>query len=201
MYSKAPASTKSSTRYIPKNPDRILDPPDIVDDYYLNLIDWSPNNILAVALNTSVYLWNAGTGAIEKLLSLEGSDFVCSLSWIQEGDCLAVGTSMGVIQLWDCSERRRLRIMGGHSASVTSLSWNSYILSSGSASGRIIHHDVRQRDHRVAVLSSHTQEVCGLKWSPDGRYLASGGNDNMLYIWPVVAGQAFSQPQPLHSLR
>ncbi|XP_021928736.1 cell division cycle protein 20 homolog [Zootermopsis nevadensis] len=33
MYSKAPASTKSSTRYIPKNPDRILDPPDIVDDY------------------------------------------------------------------------------------------------------------------------------------------------------------------------
>jgi WD40 repeat protein len=44
-------------------------------------------------------------------------------------------------------------------------------------------------------------QVCGLKWSPDGRYLASGGNDNMLYIWSVVAGQAYSQPQPLHSLR
>jgi WD40 repeat protein len=65
----------------------------------LNLIDWSPNNILAVALNTSVYLWNAGTGNIQQLLTLEGADFVCSLSWIQEGDCLAVGTSMGVIQV------------------------------------------------------------------------------------------------------
>ena len=49
--------------------------------------------------------------------------------------------------------------MGGHSSRVGSLSWNSYILSSGSRSGQIIHHDVRQREHTVAVLSSHTQEV------------------------------------------
>ncbi|XP_021941984.1 cell division cycle protein 20 homolog [Zootermopsis nevadensis] len=120
---------------------------------------------------------------------------------MQEGDCLAVGTSMGVIQLWDCSNMKRVRIMGGHSARVSSLSWNSYILSSGSGSGQIIHDDVRRRDHSVAGFSSHTQEVCGLKWSPDGRYLASGGNDNMLYIWPVVAGRAYSQHQPLYSLR
>jgi cell division cycle 20-like protein 1 (cofactor of APC complex) len=25
--------------------------------------------------------------------------------------------------------------------------------------------------------------VCGLKWSPDGQQLCSGGNDNKLYIW------------------
>jgi hypothetical protein len=32
-HSKAPASVKSSTRYIPQTPDRILDAPDIMDDY------------------------------------------------------------------------------------------------------------------------------------------------------------------------
>ena len=35
MYSqtKTPSSTKSSSRYIPQSPERILDAPDIVDDY------------------------------------------------------------------------------------------------------------------------------------------------------------------------
>lgn len=31
-----------------------------------------------------------------------------------------------------------------------------------------------------AVFSA---QVCGLKWSPDDREIASGGNDNQLYIW------------------
>lgn len=57
---KTPASVKSSSRYIPQAPDRILDAPNIVDDYYLNLIDWSSTNILAAALGPHVYLWNAG---------------------------------------------------------------------------------------------------------------------------------------------
>ncbi|XP_067000605.1 cell division cycle protein 20 homolog [Anabrus simplex] len=197
--SKTPASVKSTNRYIPQTPDRILDAPDIIDDYYLNLIDWSPTNILAVALNKNVYLWNAATGNIEQLLVLEGADYVCSLGWIPEGSHLAVGTSLGVTQLWDCAEMKRIRVMAGHSARVGSLAWNSYILSSGSRSGDIIHHDVRQREHVVATVSGHTQEVCGLKWSPDGRYLASGGNDNMLNIWPLVSGQLYSQGQPLYS--
>jgi cell division cycle 20-like protein 1 (cofactor of APC complex) len=32
-------------------------------------------------------------------------------------------------------------------------------------------------------LAGHRQEVCGLKWSPDNQYLASGGNDNKLFVW------------------
>lgn len=62
-------------------------------------------------------------------------------------------------KLWDCGALKRQRVMGGHTARVSSLSWNSYILSSGSRSGHIIHHDVRQGDHVVGELSSHTQEV------------------------------------------
>jgi hypothetical protein len=34
----------------------------------LNLLDWSKSNILAVALRQCVFLWNASTGATQKLL-------------------------------------------------------------------------------------------------------------------------------------
>lgn len=196
---KTPATTRNTNRYIPQAPDRILDAPDIVDDYYLNLIDWNPSNILAAALGQYVYLWDAGSGKIEQLLELEGTDYVCSVAWIQEGDYLAVGTTTGSVQLWDCSQIKRLRIMEGHSARVGSLAWNSYILSSGSRSGQIIHHDVRQREHLVNILNGHTQEVCGLKWSTDGKYLASGGNDNAINIWQAVNGGNHTQPQSLYT--
>lgn len=48
---------------------------------------------------------------------------------------------------------------------------------------------ILQRDIRTPCLvperklGAHRQEVCGLKWSPDNQYLASGGNDNRLYVW------------------
>nr|CAH7755583.1 unnamed protein product [Callosobruchus chinensis] len=197
--SKTPASVKSSSRYIPQAPDRILDAPDIVDDYYLNLMDWGSNNILAAALGAHVYLWNAGTGNIDQLLELEGNDYVCSLAWIQEGNILAVGTTNGTVELWDCSRTKKLRIMDGHSARVGSLSWNAHILSSGCRSGRIIHHDVRQQNHLVTTLAGHDQEVCGLRWSPDGKYLASGGNDNVLNIWQAVSGGHHTESQALHT--
>lgn len=54
---------------------------------------------------------------------------------------------------------------------------------SGSRSGEIRNHDVRIAQHHVSSFSHHSQEVCGLQWSPTGRYLASGANSNDVVIW------------------
>ena len=37
----------------------------------------------------------------------------------------------------------------------------------------------------MGVLRGHEQEICGLKWSPNGQQLASGANDNLLHIWDL----------------
>lgn len=76
----------------------------------LNLMDWSNDNIVTVALGKIVYLWNAGTGNIEELREYENGDHACSLSWIQEGHILAIGTNDGTVELWDCVQKKRLVI-------------------------------------------------------------------------------------------
>ncbi|XP_029686360.1 cell division cycle protein 20 homolog [Takifugu rubripes] len=201
LYSQAttPASVKK-TRYISSTPDRILDAPELRNDFYLNLLDWSSRNFLAVALHNNVYLWDATRGDIIFLMKLEREeDYVCSLSWTKEGSYLAVGTSDCKVQLWDVEHQKRVRSMASHTARVGSLSWNDHILSSGSRSGHIHHHDVRVAEHHICTLTGHSQEVCGLQWSPDGRYLASGGNDNLVCVWPRVQdGGLGNRSQAIH---
>ena len=52
------------TRHIPKMPFKVLDAPALKDDYYLNLLDWSSKNILAVGLAHHIYLWSGNTGKV-----------------------------------------------------------------------------------------------------------------------------------------
>lgn len=185
------ATSAKPTRHISSAPTRILDAPDLMDDYYLNLLSWSSTNVLAVALAQSVYLWDAGKGSIAELMSVEedgDDDYISSVAWIQEGGShLAVGTASSAVQLWDVEAGKQVRSMDGHASRIGALAWNGHVLTSGSRDTTIIHHDVRIQNHAVTTLRQHTQEVCGLAWSPDGTYLASGANDNTLCIWDGVS--------------
>jgi cell division cycle protein 20 (cofactor of APC complex) len=189
LYSKSTGAAEKapSRRVIPASAIKILDAPDVTDDFYLNLLDWSKNNLLAVALGSSVYVWNVPTGDITKLVNGEGSDnTITSVSWMQEGNVLAVGSNDCVVSLYDFETQKKMRTMKGmHETRVGALAWNRHILSSGSRSGSIVHHDVRVQQHVVSRLEGHEQEVCGLKWSADGTQLASGGNDNVVKIWDL----------------
>lgn len=177
------SSISARLREINLTPERILDAPQLIDDYYLNLIDWSSQNMLAVSLGNSVYLWNGNTFETVQLMS--NTDNICSVNWMSSGNCIAVGLKSGNIELWDTVKLQQIRNMEGHSDRVCSLNWNNYLLSSGSKDTKIINHDVRIRNHLIHHLIGHTQEVCALKWSPDGSLLASGGNDNLLCIWDI----------------
>jgi WD40 repeat protein len=148
-------------RPVPGAPDRILDAPGMVDDFYLNVLDWSVRNIVAVALGPSVYLWNGADGSVKELLTLStGGGHVTSLSWI------TMITTPGI--------------------RVGALSWNKHLLSTGSRDGTVQTHDVRIAKHLMTENTSATGfEICGLKWSCDGQQLAAGSNDNLIRLWDV----------------
>jgi len=192
LYTKRAVTTKPAvvSRIIPNAPEKILDAPDLLNDFYISPLDWSCSNQLGVALGPSVYLWNAATGGIHELCSMEGAEYASSIKFVQEGGgYLAVGSSDKTIGLWDVETQKLMRRMNGHSARVSCLAWNGHILTSGGRDASIINHDVRVQNHMVSVLSGHTQEVCSLHWSQDGTTLASGSNDNTVCVWDGTANQ------------
>uniref|UniRef100_A0A5K3EVB2 ANAPC4_WD40 domain-containing protein n=1 Tax=Mesocestoides corti TaxID=53468 RepID=A0A5K3EVB2_MESCO len=275
-YTLSPVSEKSQRllqspqkhhRQIPRMPYKVLDAPDLQDDFYLNLVDWSSQNMLAVGLGSCVYLWNAYTSQVTRLCDFtEDTDAISSVAWTKKGTNLAVATYRGRVHIWDVVASRCVRRLEGHVARVGALAWNGDLLASGSRDRQILLRDIRSGPtsgggltHNpnagwsgleahfeasppsastslvsvdrellsnsvrasifgsgggssavdgggsssatpnytgaipsdlgntcpgsVRVLKDHRQEVCGLKWSPDNQYLASGGNDNRLLVW------------------
>lgn len=179
---------RKTPRTVSKVPYKVLDAPDLADDFYLNLVDWGSQNILGVGLGQCVYMWNSTSGRVTRLCQLD-DDTVTSVNWIQRGSHIAIGTGKGLVQIWDATCTRRLRTMTGHTNRVGALAWNEHILTSGARDRLIFHRDVRQPEQYLRKLVGHKQEICGLKWNSEDGQLASGGNDNKLMVWDKLSAE------------
>ncbi|KAK4231724.1 WD repeat-containing protein slp1 [Podospora fimiseda] len=179
----AGASSAQFRRRIATAPERVLDAPGLIDDYYLNLLDWSSGNQVAIGLERNVYVWSADEGSVSCLLETSPDTYVSSVKWSGDGAYVGVGLGTGEVQIWDVAEGVKIRSMLGHETRVGVMGWNKHLLSTGARSGLVFNHDVRIAEHKVAELVSHTSEVCGLEWRSDGAQLATGGNDNLVSIW------------------
>ncbi|EAW07357.1 WD40 repeat domain-containing protein [Aspergillus clavatus NRRL 1] len=187
QYNRPLKSSKSKSsqfrRRVQTAPERVLDAPGLLDDYYLNLLDWSSGNQVAIGLERNVYVWSAESGTVSCLLESAPDTYISSVKWSGDGAYVGVGLGTGEVQIWDVEEGTKLRSMFGHDSRVGVMGWSKHTLSTGARSGLVFNHDVRIAQHKVAELVSHTSEVCGLEWRPDGAQLATGGNDNLVNIW------------------
>ena len=185
-------------RKISIKPYKELPAPNLIDDFYLNLLDWSQKNQIAVGCASSVVLWNNNKTQSETLFVYDNNDennlqnnenkYVSSLIWSEDGEQLAVGNSYGHVEIYDVNKKELISTFKGHSSRVGVVSWNRNLISSGSKDYSIITRDTRCRDSNENIIKKflgHQQEVCGLKWSFDGSQLASGGNDNNLMVWSL----------------
>ena len=157
-------STEKKSRKVSKKPYKILDAPNLQDDFYLNLLDWSDNNQIAVALDSSLYIWSGCSSEVAKLYETSQiSDYICSVSFCDDNK-LAIGNTMGQIKIFDVCKKKKVNSFDGHSGRVGSLDWASGLLASGSRDGTVATWDLR--DGMTNKYRAHSQEICGLKWSP-----------------------------------
>lgn len=92
--------------------ERTLDAPDILDDFYLNLLDWGSGNVLSIALGNTVYLWNADDSSTSELVTVDEEDGpVTSVAWAPDGRHLAIGLNNFHVQLWDSHSSRMVNLI------------------------------------------------------------------------------------------
>jgi cell division cycle 20-like protein 1 (cofactor of APC complex) len=169
---------------------KILDAPGIIDDYYLNLLDWGNNGIISLGIKERIYLWSNTTTKINQLCNYESGNNVGSLLWSQKTDFLAVGKYDGSLDIWDTEKNMIINSFKDHYNRVNVISWNTNrlfpdLIATGSKDSKIIIRDTRSNEGKLFELKEHTHEVCGLKFSNDGNLLASGGNDNLMMVWDI----------------
>lgn len=124
---------------------------------------------------------------------------ITALAW-GDDSTLAVGTGSGSVLLLDLQARKeKCAFSDRHALEVVSVEWSSRgKLASSSQDGRVIIWDAescrelfeidtgappKRGEDGTAVDLDVT--ISSLSWSPDGFYLAGGGNDHRVYVWDV----------------
>lgn len=91
----------SNLRKFSNKPYKTVEAPGILDDFYLNLLDWSNKNDIAVGLDNSLYLYSTSKNQMFNVFTYDTDKYVSSLIWNSEGTEIAVGNSEGFVEIWD----------------------------------------------------------------------------------------------------
>ena len=76
-------------------------------------------------------------------------------------------------------------------ARATAMSWQGDILAVGRGDGSISLFDVRMYDE-VKRVNGHRGRVCGVSWSQNGMFMASGDLCGGVYIWDSRASKSLT---------
>jgi cell division cycle 20-like protein 1 (cofactor of APC complex) len=181
---------------------KILDAPNLLDDFYIHILSWSSNNIISIALNNDIYLLNYENNNVSKLCNFENQ--ITSLNFCKKENFLAVGLNDGNLNVYDinkfysqiqtenlfnggdnfkiqtsCPHRGRIGIIINNPN-------NPDLITTGSIDHKIKLFDLRKNIKKpIKIFNGHSQEICGLAYNLYGNNLISGGNDNNLNIWDI----------------
>ncbi|HEY7123883.1 MAG TPA: hypothetical protein VH540_08015 [Ktedonobacterales bacterium] len=150
-----------------------------------------------VEITGTTQIWEALEG--DHLLTHQGDQFAQVLAWSPDSTRVATGGYDQTIQVWQTTDGQQIWGYTGEAAYVKAIVWSpngKQIASCGTKPIVILASNggVRIWDatsgKRVLTYAGHSQSVdlSVLAWSPDGKYLASGGTDQIVQIWDATTG-------------
>lgn len=145
-------------------PYRVLDAPSLRNDFYTNLISWSPStNRIAVGLSSHVYIWSEEEGAC--LLDIPDEQTISCVSF-SDGDFIAVASKSGRISIFSQESQLLLDEYGNIGQGICCIAWvpnepNKFY--AGDEGGDVLYFKVVESGNLKLIkrFKCHQQQVCG----------------------------------------
>ena len=142
-------------------------------------------------LDKNIKMWDTENGSSKGELVGHTND-VTSIKWSNDGNFFGSGSADKTIKLWDLKSLREIcsvPTLGYGSINDISLlnTGEMLIVAAAHVDGKITIWDA-QRKSLFTEIKENTQqkEVRGITFSPDGKYLVSGGFDNKVKIYDIM---------------
>lgn len=116
--------------------------PKLRDDFYLNILDWSPGGLIAVATGAKIYSLSNAFSKFEPIYQEKLENYISSVNFSIYGR-MAFGNSLGIVRVYDLESEKVICEQKSHSARVASLGWSFNCVASGSKNGAVTITDLR----------------------------------------------------------
>ena len=163
-----------------------------------NVIAFSPDGkILASATAKQVQLWDTHTKQLRGVLEGHTSD-VTDIVFSPDGRTIASASWDCTLRLWEANTGKPRKVFGKHTGSVNTVAFSPNGKTVASASrgliylwntkGNLLRLWYARTGEHVEYSVDHIDYVRTVMFSPDGRFLASGGYDSRLRLWEANTG-------------
>ncbi|CAJ0632083.1 6293_t:CDS:2 [Entrophospora sp. SA101] len=171
-------------RIISANPELVLDAPRMINDYYLNLLDWSNKNMVAVGLDKNAFA-NTSSGAriIDNKIS--------SLSWSEDGDHLADLGMKHDVRL----ARHKFAELHDNTSEVCGLKWRSddeQLASGGNNDNKVNIWDAKSSIPKFIKTDHKDSAIAWCLWQRILLATGEGAADQQIYFLNTDASEVLS---------